>query len=405
MIGDPTLTTTDGKGSDSVSLAFTDATPTVDEDDDFYGAMQYVNMDLNGSRNGNSNTNVDMDVDVDAFVHAAKRSSLVREIYSVISTGQTYEDLAMGAIRSDDPILTELRSNEYSDLSWCVRLREYGSGTSASGPSKRSSNNREQEAIADMKPFLQKLHGKVNLKNADCALYIFEGELNHVDKVLVRKVASGASTQSIAPNTRHCVTRTPLCPLASFIMCNLGRVKDGERVLDPYSGSCSTLLACAMVADCQTVGIEIAGNGIVNRDDIIVDFESRGLKAPASLIQGDCNNPACRDIARRAVDGQPFDVILADPPYGLREKASKNSEPPLVELVESIRQDYADGKPLLRAGGKLVVFVPTSEHDNLNHNLPSISLLDSAKLRLLSMTEQPLSDTLSRWLVVYEQEA
>ena len=412
-------------GSDGASqqmdLEFQGATPMVDEQDDLYGAMQYVHFPTRIDTNENTRTcrGSDVDLDAEAFVNASKRSSLLREIYSVVSTGESFEELAAGALESNDKMLSELRSNPDSDLSWCVRLRQYGestitiasasTSTSASeskganrfGRSKRSSMKREKEAIIAMEPFLDKLHGRVQLKNPDCALYVFEG-LNHVNKVLVRKLASGATTQSIAPITRQCVTRTPLCPLAAFIMCNLGRVKDGDRVLDPYSGSCSTLLASAMVATCQTVGIELAGNDVVDRDKIVLDFESRGLDPPKALIHGDCTDSVVRDIARRSIGGEPFDVIVADPPYGRREKASKDSEPPLVQFVRCIQDDFENGKPLLKVGGRLVVFVPTEEDENIEDNLPSEPLLNSAGLRLLSITEQPLSDTLSRWLTVYE---
>ncbi len=454
----------DGSRDEMFHMTFHDATPTVDEQDDLYGAMQYVDFSIpfpssssssiigalddydDDNNNSNNNNNIDVvdhnddatlvHVDVvekstpnsEILVHAAERSSLLREMYSVISTGSTFQELVMGASDSDDPMLQELKSNPNSNLSWSVRLRQYGTaedetmtqnknsnegnlqsqnqskvkGANRFGTSKRSSMKREKEAIVAMKPLLENLHGRVQLKNPDCALYVFEG-LNHIPMVLVRKVASGASTQRIAPNTRTCITRTPLCPLASFIMCNLGLVRDGHRVLDPYSGSCSTLLASATVAKrCQMVGIELAGNDIVDRDKIEMDFDLRGLDQPTALIHGDCTDSDVRDIARRSVGDEPFDVILADPPYGRRERASKEAEPPLVQFVRCIQDDVERGRPLLKAGGRLIVFVPAGEDETLQDNLPNDSLLYSAGLRMISITEQPLSDTLSRWLAIYE---
>jgi tRNA G10 N-methylase Trm11 len=185
-------------------------------------------------------------------------------------------------------------------------------------------------------------------------------------------------------------------------MCNLGRVKEGDRVMDPYSGSCSTLLASAMIAPTsQSVGIEIAGDDVVNRERIYEDFESRGLRSPVQLIHGDCTDDVIRNIALNAVGKQAFDVILADPPYGRREKASKNQKPPLVQLIECMGADLQRGEPLLRRGGRLVAFVPTNEGEDVNDGLPSQADLDKAGLEMTSLTEQPLSETLSRWLAVF----
>ena len=384
---------------DANDIAFADATPTVDELDDLYGAMQYVFA---------KNTHTQIDISEDQLVQATRRSSLVRETYSVIAVGDTYEALANNALMGNDKVISDMirRGNNTKSLSWCVRLRQYAIDmddhkNARFGVSKRSSMKKEREAIAELKPLLEKFTGTVELRNPECALYVFEG-LNHANKVLVRKLESGASTQSISPKSRRCVTRTPLCPLASFIMCNLGRVKEGDRVIDPYSGSCSTLLASAMIAPTsQSVGIEIAGDDVVNRERIYEDFESRGLRSPVQLIHGDCTDGVIRNIALNAVGKQAFDVILADPPYGRREKASKNQKPPLVQLIECMGTDLQRGEPLLRRGGRLVAFVPTNEGEDVKSGLPSQSDLDKAGLEMTSLTEQPLSETLSRWLAVF----
>ena len=52
---------------------------------------------------------------------------------------------------------------------------------------------------------------------------------------------------------------------------------------------------------CQSVAIEISHNGIVNRDDIIKDFETRSLPPPTDIIRGDCTLTDIRDQARMAI--------------------------------------------------------------------------------------------------------
>jgi tRNA G10 N-methylase Trm11 len=185
-------------------------------------------------------------------------------------------------------------------------------------------------------------------------------------------------------------------------MCNVAGVKDGSTILDPYAGSCATLLAAAMIAGtCRTVGIEIAHDGLVNRNDIQKDFETRGLVAPLALLQGDSTESTLRDKARKAIGDESFDLIITDPPYGIRESKGYNELPPLVELFSSLADDREAGKPLLKVGGRLVAFVPCHEDEELMDCLPTETMTLLAGLSLDVMREQPLNDKLSRWLVAY----
>jgi tRNA G10 N-methylase Trm11 len=298
-----------------------------------------------------------------------------------------------------------VRLREYDNVAGITKtnMSEKRNGDCKFGVSKRSSMKKERQAVDGMEKLLRNFCGPVKLKDPDCALYVFRG-LSGANMMLVQKVASGASAQFIAPKTRICITTTPLCPLSSFIMCNVGRVKEGDRVLDPYSGSCSTLLACAIISPTiQTVGIDLAYDKVINRDAVMSDFESRELMPPLGLINGDCTERHIRVQARNAVGGQAFDLIVADPPYGRREKISKDTKSPLQQLIDCIRKDYESKTPLLRKGGRLVVFVPVSREENIENILPPKSELALSRLKLMSQTEQPLSQTLSRWLLVYEQ--
>jgi tRNA G10 N-methylase Trm11 len=404
-------------------VKFLDATLTVDRLDDLYGAMQYVqvlNFQQQTQQQVSSKTTPMQLVDQGHILkEATERCSLVREIYSIIAVGESHEQLAHEALKNSNKngVIARLMKEQgaghgtntnssNNSLSWCLRFREYNTdGSKRFGVSKRSSMKKERQVIDGLKPLLQEFGGHVQLKDPDCALYVFQG-LNGANLMLVEKIASGALTQKIAPNTRQCVTNTPLCPLSSFIMCNIGRVKEGDRILDPYSGSCSTLLACAIIAPTsQTVGIELADDDVIDRDAIVADFESRGLVPPVGLIHGDCTDYSVREQARTAIGGGAFDVILADPPYGRREKISNgDSRTPLQQLIECIKKDAESKKPLLKRGGRLVVFVPANNGEKLVDNLPSKSELAGARLKLISQIEQPLSLTLSRWLVVFVQE-
>ena len=157
-----------------------------------------------------------------------------------------------------------------------------------------------------------------------------------------------------------------------------------------------------MIAKCETVGIEIAHNGLVNREDIAKDFSSRNLRLPNQIINGDSTDVEVREIAKLAVNGS-FDAIIADPPYGIRESTSYNELSPLEELFTSIISDAndADRQRLIKRGGKLVAFVPVTDEQNLEEMLPSEDLTDKAGLEFELSREQPLNEKLSRWLVSY----
>ena len=150
------------------------------------------------------------------------------------------------------------------------------------------------------------------------------------------------------------------------------------------------------------MGIEIAHNGLVNRDDIRKDFTTRNLTMPQDLLHGDSTDPLVRAKARGAIGNSAFDVIIADPPYGIRESSNYNEKSPLEELFGSIITDRESGNRLLKKGGRLVAFVPVTDEETLLGQLPNDELTRNAGLSLEASREQPLNDKLSRWLVSFK---
>lgn len=343
-------------------------------------------------------------------IEAAKRCSLVHAIYQVVAIQENYvacNEAALANYGFSDMYVGAANQS----YKWCLRVRHYGGDVASDTKGKRfghraRSMQEEKKALMDMTPLLSKLGGGVDLKNPDCHIYVFNGLKGKT--VLARRVASGPQVFRIAPATRICITNTPLCPVAAFSLCNIAGVRNGLSILDPYAGSCTILLAASMIApEAKTVGIEIAHEGIVNRNDVMRDFETRNLTAPLSLIYGDSTDDSVRDRARSLLgDGgggqEAFDLIVTDPPYGIRESTNYNDQLPLSELCSSIARDREMGKPLLKKGGKLVAFVPCTHEENIKECLPSASKLEQAGLVLLDMIEQPLNEKLSRWLVSFE---
>jgi tRNA G10 N-methylase Trm11 len=367
---------------------------------DYNKAMQYVNV-----------TAPD-DVPRQAIVEAVERCSLVHALYEVVAEAETYADLAAIAMTSDTFDDMKRGSGQPTEnCTWCLRARYYGeiSGEIFGSIKQKRSGARarsmkvEREVLRALEPLLLEFGGKVNLEEPDCKIYAFDCLESAGGKVLAREIASGPRASIIRPNTRICVTNTPLCPIAAFALCNVAGVRAGQSILDPYAGSCATFLAAAMMeSTIRMVGIDISHNGMVNRTDIRKDFTSRGLVEPLALLQGDSMDENLRNEARSFIQNEPFDHIITDPPYGIRESKGYNEKSPIEEILQVIKRDRENGRRLLKKGGRLVCFIPVHEdEETLDEAMPTSLQLEEAGLRFELMREQPLNDKLSRWLVSF----
>mmetsp|Transcript_13631 Transcript_13631/g.37514 ORF Transcript_13631/g.37514 Transcript_13631/m.37514 type:complete len:525 (-) Transcript_13631:242-1816(-) len=349
----------------------------------------------------------------ETLIATVQRCSLVHALYEIVADGDaettTYETLGQNAIQNGG--MEDLyKGNTHQHHTWCFRVRSYGNSTDETpvrGKDKRSGHRarslkKEKEALVAMTDLFIQFGGGVDLRNPDCMVYVFDG-LKDSRRILTRRLADGPKTSVINPNTRICVTNTPLTPIAAYCLCNFAQICHGSKVLDPYAGSCTSLLAAAMIASTsQTVGIEIAHDGLVNREHILEDFAARNLAAPKALIEGDSTYAHVRREARGAThDGGPFDCIVADPPYGIRESMGHNDESPMEELFASITNDRENGERLLAVGGRLVAFVPVTDDETLWEMLPDDEATSDAGLELELYREQVLNRKLSRWLVSY----
>lgn len=367
--------------------------------------------------------------------YTIQRCSLVRNGFLLVASGNSYEQLAMKALDygSFEDIM-EGGSNQ--DATWSIRLRLYGpepedESVNNDGKKKRSTKQarygknvrspltEERNAIFAMKALVELFHGKVNLKTPDCKIYLFDGLSSgrcESTKCLARAIGKGPRVSIYAPKTRICVTTTPLCPIAAFTLCNVAQLRPHFTVLDPFAGSCASLLAAAHIATNSarptksqggTVSIEVAHNGLVSRDDIVRDFETRSLDPPLEIIHGDCMLYETRKRARQAIGGREFDCIITDPPYGIREAMTSceddgSSLPPLTQLFYAMGRDRAMGEPLLKVGGRLVAFVPVRKGETFEECLPELQAREDAGLVIEGDgREQVLNDMLSRWLVSF----
>ena len=425
----------------------------------YESAMQYVAISLPSTPESIlsiDNTNLRK-----VFISTIERCSLIRNAFQLHAAAPSYELLATKALNSKS-FNDIMKDGTNENATWSIRLRRYGpmqmvenqSVTKRTkrqaryGKNVRSPLRDERKAIMDMKELVLLFHGKVDLTKPDCRIYLLEGlqpcllmEDNDYDnsmygdmssredddnstgesrKLLARIIAKGPKTSIYAPKTRICVTTTPLCPIASFTLCNIAQMPrlSNPTILDPFAGSCATLLAAAHITDgcCRSVAIEIAHNGYVNRNDVMKDFDTRSLPPPTEIIRGDCTSSEIRQQARRAIGNTAFDVIVTDPPYGIREAMGSSEEDniddnegddtssisPLTQLFYAMGHDRANGTPLLKVGGRVVAFVPVRKSQSLEDCLPDLDAREAAGLVMEGEGKrQALNDILARWIVSF----
>jgi len=445
----------------------------------YESGMQYVaiilplGVELESSSSSSSNTiptMLDQNTLGEIFQNTIQRCSLIRTAFQIVAEGASYEELATVAL-DNGSFLDIMEGGTNVNATWSIRLRRYGpmeevgstgtndddskSNTNTKKKSKRQARygknvrsplRDERKAIFAMEGLVQFFLGRVDLADPECRIYLLEGlkncdimldrsdgtggnggDVEKGKKLLARVVAKGPKTSIYRPNTRICITTTPLCPIASFTLCNIAQLQrhGAPAILDPFAGSCATLLAAAHITSpsttassqllskpqsnnggCRSVAIEIAHNGYVNKDDIIQDFVTRSLPPPSEIITGSCLSAEVRHQARSAIGGGAFDAIVTDPPYGIREAMSSEEESeedsPLTQLFYAMGQDRSNGTSLLKLGGRLVAFIPVREGESLEECLPDSNARKEAGLVMEGEgKEQVLSDILSRWLVSF----
>lgn len=211
---------------------------------------------------------------------------------------------------------------------------------------------------------------------------------------LARELCRGAHgrTQKLSLKRRGYVTTTSMDAKTSLVMANVAGVRTGDAVLDPFAGSAGLLLAAAEMGAGRTVGVDV--NATIDLSRVAANFADQGLPPPASYLFGDAGSPEVR--TELAALG-PFDVILADPPYGKRERGAVRAEGAAQEAVLCLTELAASS--LLKVGGRAVYFVPA--HPSCPDIRPLLPTHPCLALR--EAARQPLNANLDRWLVALEK--
>jgi len=320
-----------------------------------------------------------------AFIEACSRCATVRTVHKTIASGETMAEVTLNALKT---IPTERKT-------WSLRLRDFNSIKFGRRLRSPAGTQLERDAIFELKPFLEQLIGDVDLTRPERALYILSG-VDGGKYLLSEQISNGfESLAQFQPVERGYLTSTPLEAATAFVMLNLGlmRAKSNFSVLDPYAGSAS-LLQAAKYINPNAKCLAVERDWKVNFSSIRQNFDDLNLSTEdLKFVRADFRD--------HGFGNNQFDLIICDPPYGLRElldaRRGENSSCS-ADLLFAVQQ-----KNLLKGGGRLVFFHPVTTNEEGVVTDEHFDI-DERYFDLIHSFDQYLSGRLTRRLLVLQKK-
>lgn len=228
------------------------------------------------------------------------------------------------------------------------------------------------------------------------------------------RIIKGRGIEKFSLRNRKYLGPTSMDAELSFIMTNMAQVKKSSFVLDPFVGTGSILLSCALRGSyCIGTDIDIRVlRGLGKEENVISNFLQFGLPLP-ELVRSD-NSIYHRHFR---TDHCLYDAIVTDPPYGIRAGArktgSRKEEPHAVPEehrhdhiaqtrpydVSDVMSDLLDmAARTLVMGGRLVYIIPSFQDFEPKEDLPRHPCL-----KLLYQSFQHLGSELGRRMITMEK--
>ena len=229
-----------------------------------------------------------------------------------------------------------------------------------------------------------------------------------------RTLKGRGNVEQYSLNKRAYLGPTSMDTELSFVMANLGQVQKGSFCMDPFVGTGSILLSCALRgAYCMGTDIDLRVlRGRSQEENVRSNFQQYNLPPP-ELVRSD------NAIYHRHYRSHPplFDAIICDPPYGIRAGARKTGsrlEDPRPVMEEHRHDHIAQTKPYavsdvmadlldmaartLVMGRRLVYIIPSFRDFDVATDLPQHECLE-----IKHTCYQPLSTELGRRMVTMKK--
>ncbi|XP_053212834.1 tRNA (guanine(10)-N2)-methyltransferase homolog [Panonychus citri] len=354
------------------------------------------------------------------LIKAASRAVCVRSLFHLWSHSSNREDL-ISQLKQCDLI----RKKEFTgaDRSFKITVQTYG---------KKITSQLKVDKIEQLSflPF----EGPINLTEPDNHFYLIEyfGLLSNsapkepYDIFFGRFLTNGDNrfSHDVSLKKRKFISNTSMVPWLTAVMANLGFVKDGDIVYDPFVGSGSLLVAAAKYG-AFTIGSDIdykllhgerkpSRRYATKRDpdeSVYANFQQYGLTSNYLDV-------FVADASRSPFRPFEVDAIITDPPYGIRENSRKigtdkydetykvpeeylNCHYPskvLYPFEDIMRDLFRLALKNLRIGGRLVFWIPRITDYQMEDSLPN-----HPSFRLVDCCNQDMKFNVSRVLVSYEK--
>jgi len=334
-----------------------------------------------------------------------RRSILIKYIIQLWTTGNDYPEVYKN-LKSFDP--EKYKPYETSTFKFMV---ETYNGTRTM---------KEQVDIINTFSFLP-FTGSIDLKkpaNTFMVLEKYPAPTEPPCKIYMGKLIGSGDRQLVATydlKKRKYLGTTSMDAELSLIMSNMALVRQNSLVLDPFVGTGSFLITCSHYG-AFTLGSDIDGRQIrgKGKTSIATNIEQYNMKKRVlGTIVSDMAYHPWRN------NGELFDAIVTDPPYGVRAGAKKiglNTEkydapPPTKRDVmnprypltvpyemEQVLIDLIEfASKYLVIGGRLVYWLPTNSEEYNKNDIPQ-----HPSLKLIANSEQSFGKW-SRRLITMEK--
>jgi tRNA (guanine10-N2)-methyltransferase len=338
-------------------------------------------------------------------------------------------DFLKGPVKLNDPTTQEFL------LIREIELDGKGSALLRGGTTNNNSNKTSSDDNDDNNPNnnTEMTATQKNNKNNKDAYYNTDAIAYYFGRVLGGRIRSNEGSRGLdhySLKSRPYLGPTSMDAELSFVMTSLGKVTTESIVYDPFVGTGSILLACAMRgAYCIGSDIDIRvlrGKG--GDQTIWKNFEHYKLPRP-EIIRSDNalyhrhyrhhHQPTTNISSTTTTNIAPhlYDAIICDPPYGIRAGARQtgskldNPRPVLEEnrhnhiaqtktySVSDVMSDLLDvAASTLKVGGRLVYIIPSFRDFDEDRDLPRHDCLE-----LIDSCFQPFSNDLGRRIVAMKK--
>ncbi len=350
------------------------------------------------------------------------RAILIKDFMEMWAEGSTLEELHT-AVKAQISLFEPYRAS----TSFKFMVKSYGKSYSIA----------EQVEIINSFTYTD-LHGPIRMKNPEIIFGVFVDTVNsqYYFGIYVGRSLRGRHLDIMDLKKREYLGTTSMDAELSLVMTNMGLVKEGSLVYDPFVGTGSFMYTAAYFGG-YALGSDIDGRQM--RGKAATSTPNRGPKYQKCVVVPENENPSMYSnieqygLGGRIIGGIVFDIahnpwserltlsaIVTDPPYGVRAGAKKlgarsPQESKIIPLefrpitypatqpyaLEEMNQDLLDfAAKSLVPGGRLVFWYPVEVEEEQQFDIEKITAHPIMK-RVAASVDR--CKGFHRWLITMEK--